>query len=62
MTDITACKWEWCKFKNECYRYLCDKDEYLQSYFIDSPIKDWECEFLRLIKNNNEWGIWRNND
>lgn len=44
MADISACKGTGCLLKETCYRYLVEWSDY-QSYFVDPPIKDGECEY-----------------
>ena len=44
MADITMCKGTNCPLKKSCYRYTANKNEILQSYFIEPPIKDGKCE------------------
>lgn len=39
------CKGEDCPLKNECYRYTATPDNY-QSYFVDPPYIDDECDFF----------------
>jgi len=46
MSDITCCQGEWCPMKEKCYRYTARKDEYMQTYFTEPPIKDWQCEYF----------------
>ena len=43
MTDITKCKGKGCSLKESCYRYT-SKEGMLQSFFVDSPISDGQCE------------------
>ena len=53
MTDLTMCKGKGCKTKNTCYRYTATPNDYLQSYFLISPIKNDGCEYyIRNEKNN----------
>jgi hypothetical protein len=44
MMDITKCQGEGCTIKESCYRYTSPRELY-QSYFVDSPIKDGDCEY-----------------
>ena len=37
MSDITKCKGDNCPVKEHCYRFTAPSDEYMQSYFVDSP-------------------------
>ena len=45
MPDITMCRGEGCPLKETCYRYTAVPDEYWQSYFVEVPVKDGECEY-----------------
>lgn len=59
MPDITMCSGEGCPLKESCYRYTAKPSEYWQSYFIDPPIKDGECEYywgeLFNSKSTERW-------
>lgn len=47
------CKGKGCEAKNTCYRFSAAPSEYLQSYFLVSPIKNDDCEYyIRNEKNN----------
>ena len=43
MTDITKCKGIDCSIKDKCKRYTAI-ESMLQSYFVESPIKDNKCD------------------
>ena len=47
MPDIAMCKGKDCPFKEKCYRYTATPDEFLQSYFTESPYEPKEniCSF-----------------
>ena len=53
MPDITMCKWEWCPMKDKCYRYTAKPSE-MQSYFIETPIEDWKCEYFWEDKSTKQ--------
>ena len=40
MADITKCHGDMCSKKDQCYRYTAVSNEYRQSYFMNTPIKD----------------------
>ena len=42
--DITMCKGTNCPYKESCYRYTAEPSEFMQSYFIEPPIKDGTCK------------------
>jgi hypothetical protein len=41
MADITMCRNNKCKLKDNCYRYIAVPDKYMQSYLMNPRI---ECE------------------
>jgi len=43
MSDITKCRGVNCPIKHQCKRYTA-KESILQSYFMESPIKDNKCD------------------
>lgn len=43
--DITKCKGDGCPVKESCYRFTAKADVY-QSYFVDIPLKDGECDMF----------------
>lgn len=45
MADITMCEGEGCECKFTCYRFTAKPNEYRQSYFMESPIKNNGCEY-----------------
>ena len=55
MPDITMCSGKDCPLKETCYRYKAKPDEY-QSYFMEPPYKDGECNHYWEMdkKNTNE--------
>lgn len=46
MADITKCKGTDCPLKEKCYRYKAKDSRYWQSYMIEVPYKDGECEYF----------------
>jgi hypothetical protein len=55
MPDITMCPGTDCPHKEKCYRFTAKPDEYWQSYFMNSPIKDGKCEYYW---GENAESIW----
>jgi hypothetical protein len=57
MADVTMCKNEDCKMKNNCYRYIATPDKHSQSYLFD-PKTDCENKnyelFIEANKTNEE--------
>ena len=58
MPDITKCEGNKCQFKESCYRYKAEADQY-QSYFVDIPLQeDGTCEYFMEVwkpkTQNNE--------
>ena len=45
MSDITKCKGTNCPLKEKCYRFTAT-ESYYQSYFVEVPFKDNECEMF----------------
>ncbi len=43
--DMTLCKGVGCPYKAECYRHTATPNKYRQSYFLESPIRDYICEY-----------------
>lgn len=47
MPDISMCTGEDCKLRDTCYRFTAKPNEFMQSYFGKSPIKDdGTCDYL----------------
>lgn len=44
MADITKCSGKDCPFKEVCYRYTATANEFRQSFFVEPPIKNGECD------------------
>jgi len=45
MADITMCKGYTCKVKETCYRYKAEANKYGQSYFMESPFVEGDCNY-----------------
>ena len=45
MPDITMCNGQGCELSSTCYRYKAEPSKYGQSYFVEAPIKNGECEY-----------------
>ena len=58
MADITMCKGEGCEAKHTCYRFTARANEYRQSYFTESPIKNNGCD---MYWNNKGYEKLKNN-
>lgn len=54
MPDLTMCKGKFCEAKNTCYRFKAIPDNYLQSYFLVSPIKKNGCEYYINTKKTTD--------
>jgi hypothetical protein len=47
MADITKCKNENCKLKEDCYRYTALDGKYQSYMFMDKEVKNYaECEYF----------------
>jgi hypothetical protein len=44
MSDIKKCSGEGCPVKGDCKRFLAT-DGFLQSWFLEPPIKDGKCDY-----------------
>jgi len=49
MPDITMCEGIDCSLKDKCHRFLATPTK-KQSYFMNSPIKNNECEYFYEAK------------
>lgn len=49
MADITMCEGAECPIKDSCRRFTA-KVGLMQSYFLNSPTEDSECEYYLEIK------------
>lgn len=49
MADITMCKGTDCPHRESCYRYKATPSKYMQSYFVEPPVKDGKCEHFAEI-------------
>lgn len=54
MPDITMCEGRDCPIKESCYRYTAKPNEFRQSYFVDTPYKDGECEHYWKIDDHHK--------
>jgi hypothetical protein len=55
MADITMCPGTNCPQKENCYRFTAKPSEYMQSYFMEAPIKDGKCD---MYWGENAENIW----
>jgi hypothetical protein len=44
-----------CPYKEKCYRYTAKPSEFRQSWFMEVPIKDGECE---MFWGENAEAVW----
>ena len=44
MPDITMCNGQGCELAIACYRYTATPSKYMQSYFVDPPVKYGDCD------------------
>ncbi len=54
MPDISMCDDEKCHLKNKCYRFRAIPSEHRQSYFLQSPRKDYECDYFCQIEKGDK--------
>ena len=56
MADITMCNGGNCNLKFTCYRYKATPNEFRQSYFIEVPFKNNECnEYLEYCEKCHQF-------
>jgi len=55
MPDITMCPGTNCPQRGKCYRFTARPSEYMQSYFMEAPIKDGKCD---MYWGENAESIW----
>jgi len=53
MPDIAKCEGGNCPLKNKCYRYI-SADSMRQSYFIEPPYIDDQCDYFWDIDSNEQ--------
>jgi hypothetical protein len=53
--DITMCVGIGCPYKEKCYRYSAKPSEFLQSWFMETPIKDGKCD---MFWGDNAEAVW----
>lgn len=46
MADITMCQGIKCPLKEHCYRHTALVNPHYQSFFVETPFKDGQCEYL----------------
>lgn len=53
MPDISKCEGEGCQIKETCYRFTSEPSEFMQSYFMNAPIKeDKTCDYYWPNEND----------
>jgi hypothetical protein len=52
--DISMCHGENCEMKEICYRYKAKPNEYMQTYFVESPCEGLFCEYFWEYKTDND--------
>lgn len=55
MPDISKCKGEGCPLKETCYRFTVEPNKFMQSYFMNAPIKeDNTCDYYWPNEDDNK--------
>jgi len=54
--DITMCSGKNCPLKDLCYRFTAPKSEFMQSFFLEPPIKDGKCDMYWGDLSEAIWG------
>lgn len=57
MPDITMCEGKDCPFKGDCYRYKAQPNEHWQSYFLEVPYMDGECDKYWPMDKDSQEGM-----
>ena len=58
MPDISMCNGKGCEFKDSCYRYTAEPNEWRQTYFSEAPYKvingEQRCKYYWEDKSKKE--------
>ena len=54
MADVTMCSGIECPIKEKCLRYTSEPNEFRQSYFYETPLKDGICDKYLSDKINEK--------
>jgi len=52
MPDISLCRNETCHLKEQCYRYMAEKDKH--QWYADFKYKDGKCEYFMPLKQDQK--------
>ena len=53
MGDFTMCNGENCDLASTCYRYKAEPSMYRQSYFVESPIENGQCDYYWEVNEDS---------
>ena len=51
MADITMCNGKNCDLATTCYRYKAEPSLYRQSYFVEAPIENGQCDYYWEVED-----------
>lgn len=51
MPDITMCNGKNCDLASTCYRYKAEPSKFRQSYLIEPPIEDEQCDYYWEVED-----------
>lgn len=51
MGDFTMCDGQGCELKSTCYRYKAEPSLYRQSYFVDAPVENGQCDYYWEVED-----------
>lgn len=51
MPDITMCDGKNCDLASTCLRYKAEPSKYRQSYFVEAPIEDEQCDYYWEVED-----------
>ena len=51
MPDITMCDGKKCDLATTCYRYKAEPSKYRQSYFVEAPIENGQCDYYLEVED-----------
>jgi hypothetical protein len=51
MGDFTMCDGKNCDLATTCYRYKAEPSLYRQSYFVDAPIENGQCDYYWEVED-----------
>jgi|WetSurSiteA1Bulk_404760.scaffolds.fasta_scaffold08736_6 hypothetical protein len=52
--EFLLCPGDWCPFKSECFRFLCEPSPYRRHYFGEIPydLEKHDCQYLSYLRDH----------